>query len=86
MALDTNEKQSSLKGAAGIESGKVSWPWTHMKSKAHSREILTALPGDREWESKLAVDTDEKQSSLEGDVNCAARGSRVGDSVGRGHI
>ncbi len=28
-----------------------------------------ALPGDREWESQLAVDTYEKQSSLEGDVN-----------------
>ena len=44
------------------------------------------LPGDREWESQLAVDTDEKQSSLEGDVNGAARGSKVGESDGRGHI
>ena len=56
-----------------------------MKSKAHSREMLMALPGDREWESQLVVDTDEKQSSLEGDVNGAARGSRVEESVGRGH-
>jgi hypothetical protein len=67
--VDTNEKQSSLKGdfngAAGIESGKVSWPWTQMKSEAHSREMLMALPGDRQWESQLAVDTDEKQSLLE---------------------
>ena len=44
-----------------------------------------ALPGDQEWKSQLAVDTDEKQSSLEGDVNGAARGSRVEESVGRGH-
>ena len=36
-----------------------------------------ALPGDREWESQLAVDTYEKQSLLEGDVNDAAGGSRV---------
>ena len=49
-------------------------------------EMLKALPGDREWESQLAVDTYEKQSSLEGDVKGAARGSRVGESVGRGHI
>ena len=56
-----------------------------MKSKAHRREILMELPGDREWESQLAVDTYEKQSLLEGDVNGAARGSRVGESVGRGH-
>ena len=34
-----------------------------------------ALPGDREGESQLAVDRDEKQSSLEGDVNGAAGGS-----------
>jgi hypothetical protein len=45
-----------------------------------------ALPGDREGESQLAVDTYEKQSSLEGDVNGAATGSKVGESVGRGHI
>ena len=57
-----------------------------MKNKAHSREMFMALPGDREWESQLAVDTDEKPSSLEGDVNGAARRSRVGESVGRGHI
>ena len=57
-----------------------------MKSKAHSREMLMALPGDREWESQLAVDTYEKQSLLERDVNGAVRGSRVGESVGRGHI
>ncbi len=44
-----------------------------------------ALPGDREWENQLAADTDEQQSSLEGDVNGAVRGSRVGESVGRGH-
>ena len=56
-----------------------------MKSKAHSREMLMALPGDREWESQLAVETDEKQSSLEGDVNDASRGSRVEELVGRGH-
>ena len=36
-----------------------------------------ALLGDREWESQLAVDTYEKQSSLEGDVNGAAGGSTV---------
>ena len=52
-----------------------------MKSQAHSREMFMALPGDQ-----LAVDTDEKQSLLEGDVNGAARESRVGESVGRGHI
>ena len=44
-----------------------------------------ALPGDRELESQLVVDTDEEQSSLEGDVNGAARGLRVGVSVGRGN-
>jgi hypothetical protein len=44
-----------------------------------------ALPGDRECESQLAVDTDEKQSSLKVDVNGAAGGLRVGESVGRGH-
>ena len=44
-----------------------------MKSKVNLREMLKALPGDREWESQLAVDTDEKQSSIEGDVNGAAR-------------
>jgi len=44
------------------------------------------LLGDREWESQLAVDTYEKQTSLEGDVYGAARGSRVGELVGRGHI
>ena len=56
-----------------------------MKSKLHLREMLVALPGDQEWDSQLTVVTDEKQSSLEGDVNGAARGSRVGESVGRGH-
>ena len=56
-----------------------------MKSNAHSREMLMALPGDREFESQLAVDTDEKQSSLKVDVNGAAGGLRVGESVGRGH-
>ena len=44
-----------------------------------------ALPGDRDWESQLAVDTDEKQSLLEGDVNGASGGSRGGELVGRGH-
>ncbi len=44
-----------------------------------------ALLGDREWESQMAVDTYEKRSSLEGDVNGAAGGSRVGESVNRGH-
>jgi len=57
-----------------------------MESKAHSREVLMALPGDREEDSQLAENTYEKQSSLEGDVNGAARGSRVGELVGRGHI
>ncbi len=57
-----------------------------MKSEAHSREMLMALPGDREWEIQMAVDTYEKQSSIEGDVNGAARGSRVGESDGRGHV
>jgi len=46
-----------------------------MNNKAYSSEMLMALPGDR-----------EKPSSLEGGVNDAARGSRVGESVGRGHI
>ena len=32
-----------------------------------------ALPGDREWESQLALDTYKLQSSLEGDVDGAAR-------------
>jgi len=45
-----------------------------------------ALPGDWEWENESAVDTYDKQSSLEGDVNDAARGLRVGELVGRGHI
>ena len=44
------------------------------------------LLGDQKWESQLAVDTYEKQTSLEGDVYGAARGSKVGESVGRGHI
>ena len=44
-----------------------------------------ALPGDREWESQLAVNTNEKQRSLKGDINGAAGGSRGGESVGRGH-
>ncbi len=57
-----------------------------MKSEAHSREMLTVLPGDREWEIQMAVDIDEKQSSIEGDVNGAARGSKVGESDGCGHI
>jgi len=47
-----------------------------MKSKVQSRKMLMALPGDREWESKLAADIDEKQSSLEGDVYGAAGRSR----------
>jgi len=58
----------------------------NMKRKAHSREMLTALLGDQEWESQMAVDTYEKRSSLEGYVNGAARGSRVGESDSRGHI
>ena len=49
-----------------------------MKSKAHSREMLMALLVDQKWESQLAADTYEKQSSLEGDNNDAAMGSRVG--------
>ena len=57
-----------------------------MKSEAHSREMLTALLGDHEWESQMAVDTYEKQSSIEGDVYGAARGSRVGESDCRGHV
>ena len=44
-----------------------------------------ALPRDREWYRYFAVETNEKQSSLNGDVNGAARGSRVEKSVGRGH-
>ena len=76
--MDTVEKQSSLKGdvngAAGIESGRVSLPWTQMKSTLHSREMLMALPGDREGESQWAVDTDEKRGALKGDVNGAAGG------------
>ena len=47
--------------------------------------MLIALPGDREWESQLAVDTYEKQSLLEGDVNGAAGGLSGGELVGRGH-
>jgi hypothetical protein len=50
-----------------------------MKSEAHSREMLMALLGDQKWESQMVVDTYEKQSSIEGDVNGAARGSRVGE-------
>ena len=45
-----------------------------------------ALLGDQKWESQMAVYTYEKQSSLKGDVNGAAGGSREGESVGRGHI
>ena len=56
-----------------------------MKSKLHSREMFMALLWDQKWESQLAVDTYEKESSLKGDVYGAARGSRVGESVGRGH-
>jgi len=37
-----------------------------------------ALLGDQEWESQMAVDTYEKQSSLKGDVNGAARGIESG--------
>ena len=44
-----------------------------------------ALLGDREGMSQLAVDKYEKQSSLKGVVNGAARGSKVEKSVGRGH-
>ena len=93
MAVDTDAKQSSLEGdvngaasCQGIESGRVSLPWTHMQNKAYSREMLMALPGDREWESQLAKHTYGKKSSLEGDVNGAARGPRVGESVGRGQV
>ena len=43
-----------------------------MQNKAYSREMLMALPGDREGESQLAVDIYEKQSSLKRDVNGAA--------------
>jgi len=57
-----------------------------MKSKVQSREMLMALLGDQKWESQKAVDTYEKRSSLEGDVNGAARGSRVGESDGRGYV
>ena len=57
-----------------------------MKSKVQSREMLTALLGNQKWKSQMAVDTYEKRSSLEGDVNGAARGSRVGESDGRGHV
>ena len=56
-----------------------------MKRKVHSREMLMELPADRECESQLAVDTYEMQSSLKVDVNGAAGGLRVGESVGRGH-
>ena len=66
--------------------GRVSWPWTHVKCKAHLREMIMALSGDRERESQLAVDTYKKQISLEGDVDGAVRGSRGGQLVGRGHI
>jgi len=48
--------------------------------------MLMALPGDREWEIQMAVDIDEKQSLIEGDVNGASRGSQVGESDGRGSI
>ncbi len=48
-------------------------------------EMLKALPGDREWESQLAVDTYEKQTSLDGNINGADRGSRVVELFGRGH-
>ena len=41
-----------------------------------------ALPENREWESQLAMDTYDKQTSLKGDVNGAAGGSRGGDLVG----
>ena len=51
LAVNTYEKQTSLErdviGTAGIEIGKVSWPWTQIKSKAHSREMLMALRGSR---------------------------------------
>jgi hypothetical protein len=53
LAVDTYEKQSSLErdvnGAArgSRVSGRVSWPWTHMKNKVYSREMLIALPGNR---------------------------------------
>ena len=57
-----------------------------MKSKVQSREMLMALLGDQKWESQKAVDTYEKRSSLEGDVNGAARESKVGESDGRGHV
>jgi len=30
-----------------------------MQNKAYSREMLMALPGDRQWESQLAVNRDE---------------------------
>ena len=66
--------------------GRVSWPWTHVKCKAHLREMIMALSGDREWESQLAVDTNKKKGLLEVDDNGAVRGSRVGESVGHGHI
>ena len=44
-----------------------------------------AMPGDREWESELALNTYEKQSSLEGDVKGATSASKVGELVDRGH-
>jgi hypothetical protein len=48
-----------------------------MKSKAYLMEMLNALPASQRIESErqLAVDTYEKQSSLEGDVYGAAGGS-----------
>ncbi len=44
-----------------------------------------ALLGDQKWESQMAEDTNEKRSSLEGDVNGAAGRSREEELVGRGH-
>ena len=63
MAVGTHESKSDSKltrgrcvyGAADkIESGRVSWPWAHMKANP-------------------------KISSLEGDLNGAAGGSRMGE-------
>jgi hypothetical protein len=49
-------------------------------------EKQSSLEGDVNGATGGLRVTDEKQSSLEGDVNGDARGSRGGESVGRGHI
>jgi len=85
--VDIDEKQSSLEGdvygAAGRSRGESKLAVDTNEKQSSLKEDFLWRCGDREWKSQMALDTDEKRSSFEGDVNGAAMGSTLGESVGR---